>query len=328
MNFRFVRLLGVGVGTLSVLVSTTAVAAPPSAAPGPVQTPAAPATPAPPAQTPAAPATPAPAPTKEECIDAHVRGQELRNQNQVSRARTTFLTCANAACPQLVQADCARFADELEKLVSSLTFSARDDQGVDLPDTQVFVDDNQVAARLDTGAPFEVDPGPHTVRFVHDGKTVVHPIVVDEGEKARHIAATFGDQNNSATSTAVAQHGKPKEEESRPILPLVVTGVGAAAVVTGLVLTFVGFGKVPDGCSTSSHQCMAAPGTTTFNDAKSGVKLANAGIGTTIAGGAVVAGGLIWYFMQPTEKTTTTGGLHVSPWAGGNSGGLSAFGTF
>jgi hypothetical protein len=267
-----------------------------------------------------------PAPTKEECITAHVRGQELRDQNQVSRARATFLTCANPACPQLVQADCARFADELQGLVSSLTFSSRNDQGDDLPDTQVFVDDTQVAARLEAGTPIEVDPGPHTVRFVHDGKIVVHPIVVGAGEKARHVAATFGEQKSSVTSTPVSE--KLKEEEFRPVLPLVVAGVGAAAAVTGLVLTFVGFGKVPDGCSTSSHQCMAAPGTTAFSDAKSGVKLANVGIGTTIAGGAVLAGGLIWYFVQPVEKTTTTGSIHVSPWAGGGSGGVSAFGTF
>ncbi|MCL2779178.1 MAG: hypothetical protein FWD73_14360 [Polyangiaceae bacterium] len=307
MHFRFVRLLGLGVGTVSILVSGAAGAAPPP--------------PSPPAQTPAA----AP-PTKEECVAAFSRGQDLRDQNQVSRARATFLICANTACPQLVQADCARFADELEKLVSSLTFSSRDDQGIDLPDTQVFIDDNQVAARLEAGTPIDVDPGPHTIRFVHAGKTVVHPIVVGEGEKARHVAATFGEQN-TATSTPVA-HEKPKEEEFRPVLPLVVAGVGAAAAVTGLVLTFVGFGKVPDGCSTSSHQCMAAPGTTTFSDAKSGVKLANVGIGTTIAGGAVLAGGLIWYFVQPVEKTTTTGSIHVSPWAGGNSGGVTAFGTF
>lgn len=273
-------------------------------------------------------------PTKEECVDAHGRGQDLREKGQLARARATFLVCANPVCPSLVQSDCAHYGDDLDRLVPTVTFSARDGAGNDLPNTQVFVDDTQVASRLDEGKAFDIDPGKHVVRFVHDGKEVTLKVVVSQGEKARPFNAVFGDPKpQTAAGAGGAEGGKtePKEpEEHRSALPLVVAGIGAAALGTGLALTFVGLGKVPDSCTISSHECAAPPGSPVFEDAKSGVGLANIGMVTSIAGGAVMIGGLVWYFVQPTTKTTTVGvrGVQWTPWASASSAGLGAQGTF
>src|SRR4051812_15779975 len=79
--------------------------------------------------------------SKEQCLDAHSRGQDARDQGKVSLARKLFLSCAQPACPGAVQNDCARFADDLTRQQPSLTFVARDAQGGDLPDTTVYVDD-------------------------------------------------------------------------------------------------------------------------------------------------------------------------------------------
>jgi hypothetical protein len=51
--------------------------------------------------------------------------------------------------------------------------------------------------------------------------------------------------------------------------------------------------------------------------------MANLWLGIGITGTAVLAGGLIWYFMQPLTQPTQTGraGL-VQPWVGRSSGGL------
>src|SRR5262245_19245252 len=78
--------------------------------------------------------------SKEQCIDAHSRGQDAQEQGKITLARKLFLTCAQSSCPVLVQGDCARFVDDLSRLQSSLTFVARDAQGVDLPDTAVYID--------------------------------------------------------------------------------------------------------------------------------------------------------------------------------------------
>src|SRR5687767_8684398 len=89
--------------------------------------------------------------TKEDCLDAHGRAQEQRERGQLTRARQTFLACAQPACPGLVQADCAKNAEELAQLVPTITFSARDASAADLPQTSVHVDGALVASRLEDG---------------------------------------------------------------------------------------------------------------------------------------------------------------------------------
>jgi len=53
--------------------------------------------------------------SKDQCIDAHSRGQDAREQGKFSLARRLFLACEQPSCPPLVQSDCARFADDLTR---------------------------------------------------------------------------------------------------------------------------------------------------------------------------------------------------------------------
>src|SRR5262245_42266097 len=96
--------------------------------------------------------------SKEECLDAHSRGQDAKDQGKLTLARKLFLTCAQSSCPQLVSSDCARFADDLGRLQPTVIFAARDGSGADLPDTTVYIDDALVATRLDDGRPHDIDP--------------------------------------------------------------------------------------------------------------------------------------------------------------------------
>src|ERR1700734_2425861 len=84
-------------------------------------------------------------PTKDECVDAFGKGQDARDGAQLVQADRYFLVCAQAACPDLVQHDCARFVDEVERLLPTVTFVARDAAQNDLPDTSVYVDGTPVA---------------------------------------------------------------------------------------------------------------------------------------------------------------------------------------
>ena len=102
-----------------------------------------------------------------------------------------FLVCAQAACPELVQHDCARFADEVERLLPTVTFVARDAAQNDLPDTSVYVDGTLVASELGDGKARPIDPGRHQVRFVHAGREAVIEVVVVQGEKGRAIVGAF-----------------------------------------------------------------------------------------------------------------------------------------
>jgi hypothetical protein len=238
--------------------------------------------------------------SKDECIEAHGRGQDLRDKGLLSRARQAFTTCAQSSCPSVVQADCARLNEDLSHLVPTATFVARDASATDLPSTSVYVDDVLVASRLDDGKSYEIDPGKHVLRYVHDGRETTMKVVLNQGEKGRVLIATL--PSSSPPLRPPPEAFEPVVESRRSALPLVVAGVGAAAAVTGGVLIGLGLSRVPSSCSTSTKECLAAPGAPALEEAKSGVSLANTGIGIGITGAAFLVGGLVWYLLQPSSE--------------------------
>jgi hypothetical protein len=263
------------------------------------------------------------APSKDECVEAHSKGQDFRDKGQLADARAQFLTCAQPVCPALVQSDCARFAEDAGRLVPSVTFAARTWKGVDLPETSVSVDDKIVASRLDEGKAFELNPGKHSVRFSHDGKDVILQVVVSQGERGRSLVATFGDgAASSPGGSGDAPSAPAGVTPGRSAVPLVVAGAGVALAVTGAVLFVVGSGKVPDNCSLSSRECAAPAGDASFDKARSGVTLMN--VGGIVGGAGVVAlgSGLIWYFTQSTDSAPRTGSV-LAPWLAPGAGGVS-----
>ncbi len=265
-------------------------------------------------------------PSKDECVEAHSRGQDARDRGQLADAKRLFLLCAQSSCPALIQSDCAKFGDELSRTVPSVSFVARDSKGADLLDTQVYVDGTLAQARLDEGKAHDLDPGKHTIRFVHAGKEVTESVVISAGEKGRTITAIFGDNGAAPTIGGGTSSGTTSEptKPSRSAVPLVVAGLGGAAMVVGAVFLVTGLGDVPGNCSRSSHECAAAPGDPSFDDAKSAVAKANLGLGIGIGGAVVAVTGLIWYFASSPsepEKAPSTAGL--TPWTDGRGAGAS-----
>ena len=285
----------------------------------------------------AASAAKAAPPTKEECVDSFGKGQDAREAGQFSQAGKLFFACAQPACPALVQSDCARLADEMAKLQPSVTFAARDGAQNDLPETLVFVDGAQVAARLGDGKAHEVDPGKHEVRFVHAGKEVTITVVVNQGEKGRGVVGVFPSPPGAATTPqplfelapSVKQRAPSAPELKRSSGPLVLVGLGAAAMVAGGVLLGVGLSRVPASCSLATNECVAPPKDPAFAQASSGVSMANLGAVVGGAGGATFIGSLIWYFAQTPHAaapTASTASRSLLPWVGPQGAGLSLSG--
>src|SRR5439155_23078981 len=121
--------------------------------------------------------------------------------------------------------------------------------------------------------------------------------ILNQGEKGRTLVANFPDVNASTAEAADVRSSTPQAK--RPILPLVVAGLGAAALATGGVLLAVGLHQVPESCSVSTKECAAPPGDHSFDEANRGVGTANLGLGIGLGGAAMLAGGVIWYFLQP-----------------------------
>jgi len=245
---------------------------------------------------------------REECVDAHSRAQDLRERGQLAQSRRTFLTCAQSSCPSVVQQDCARFSEELAQLVPSVTFGARDANAADLPATTVYVDDAIVATRLDDGKSYELDPGKHVVRYVHDGKETTLRVVLNQGERGRLLVATFLDKSpppRRAERETPEVTEPPVPESKRSVVPLVFAGLGAAAAITGGVLYALGTGSVPDSCSVSTKECATAPNDPSIAKAESGMRLANTGLAIGISGAVTLVGGLVWYLVQPSSSNDT-----------------------
>jgi hypothetical protein len=287
----------------------------------------------------AAPAALAAPPTKDECVDAHGKGQDARESGQLVHAGKLFLTCAQPSCPELVQRDCARFADELERLTPSVTFAARDGAQNDLLDTRVLVDGAQVASRLGDGKAHEIDPGRHEVRFVHAGKEVVLDVVVSQGEKGRALVGTFPSPSAGGPESSPAALTSPytdAPEMKRPSGPLVVVGLGAAAAAAGGVLLGIGLAKIPSSCSLATHQCAAPPNDPVFDRASTGVTFVNLGAIVGASGLVALGGSLIWYLATPpravtakavTARTASAPTTAFTPWMGPRAAGLSFSGS-
>jgi hypothetical protein len=268
-------------------------------------------------------------PSKEECVEAHSKGQDAKESGKLSLARKLFLTCAQSSCPQLVQGDCARFADELSRLQPTISLVARDTNGADLPDTTVYVDDVLVVTRLDDGRAHEIDPGKHVVRFTNAGRDRVVTVVIGAGEQGRTVAATF-DAPQSARRPALTLTQDPVPPKSREPKVTHPTGAkvllygGAIAALGGIGLGIFELTRVPGNCSISTHECAAPPGDPSIDSARSAMQTANIGWMVGAVGVAAVAGGITWYV---SGKKVEKEHVAVAPWASSTGGGLAVGGS-
>lgn len=267
--------------------------------------------------------------SKEACLDAHSRGQDAKDSGKISLARKLFLQCAQTMCPALVQGDCARFADDLNRMQPSLSFVARDAAGADLPDTTVYVDDMLVVTRLDDGKSHDVDPGKHTVKFQHAGKEKVVTIVLGTGEKGRIVTANFDGGVPAVSPSGEPMHAAaaPAPKVTHPVGSKVLIGVGAAMIAGGAGLGVYGMLSMPSNCSISTNLCAAPPGDKSFDDASSAVQLLDIGMVTAGVGVAVLAGGVYWYMTKASTERNDDSKV-VTPWVSPTGAGFAVGGRF
>ena len=118
----------------------------------------------------------------------------------------------------------------------------------------------------------------------------------------------------------------------RPILPLIVAGAGGVIAIVGGVL-YLGassdFDDAEAACPTHKNCPKGVE-----EDGDSAVKRQRVGAVVDIAGLAIAAGGLVWYFVSPPEQTTTGRARpkpskpRVEPAVAPGYAGLSFSGTF
>jgi hypothetical protein len=155
-------------------------------------------------------------------------------------------------------------------------------------------------------------------------------------------SATGSARPNGAATTSPSG---PVREHT--VAPWIVTGIGAAATITGVALLVVGLGKISDSkalCpvgplvdSSGKPTGQRGPVCAKTEDQATAQKLQSDGnvfgaVGGVVGGiGAIaVVGGLIWHFTEPTgpEPAPTTGKLRVDPDVRPGFAGATVGGTF
>ncbi len=254
------------------------------------------------------------------CLKSSETAQSLENTGKLLEASASFAECAQAQCPGVVVADCSSALERLKARIPSLSLRVQDTAQQDILGAKVLLDGSFVSGAL-KGALIPLNPGKHSLKITAEGFAVdTRDVLVTTGEQARVIAVVLkrtGEEGSSSTGGPGAG-------------PWIVMGIGGAALGVGAVL-YATAPALPAGCS----------GGSVFGGAGSCVKAAD-GVAAQkhdnavtfglqwMAGGALVAGGgLVWYLVAPKGDATSTS-WRISPAIPSTDGfgGLRATGHF
>ena len=245
--------------------------------------------------------------TKLECIAANDAAQDLRRAGKLREAREKLALCVSESCPGPVREDCAQRLTEVDGVMPSIVFEAKDAAGNDVVGVTVTMDGQRLQDKL-TGLPLQVDPGEHRFVFEAEGQpTTEKTIVVREGERDRHERVVLGQLGGPGPSTPApssSDGGTPRT------IAYAVGGAGVVGLVIGSVLGLVSkssydhalqteCGNNPSGCSPQGIQ-----------DGQSAHGQATASTVAFVAGIALLGAGGVLYFTAPKASVnvgTTVG---------------------
>jgi len=212
---------------------------------------------------------------EEACVTALKDAKAREQEGALQAARILLRQCAQNPCSAFVRQQCANRNTKLELDTPTVVLLVTDSTGGSRTDVQVKVDGEPFASQLD-GRALLIDPGMHDFSFIADGRVfATQKILIVQGQRNRFITASIGKAGRGAVAadesagpaeeqaaqrparakaSAAAKKAEPEESataESTPsegasapkhhrILPLVLTGVGVAALGTGAVLTLWG----------------------------------------------------------------------------------------
>jgi hypothetical protein len=260
-------------------------------------------------------------PTKQECIAANESAQDLRRAGKLREARASLAVCTAASCPGPVREDCAQRLTEIEAVMPTVVFAAKDSAGHDLSTVRVTKDGEPLLDKLD-GSAIVVDPGEHRFSFEAEGmRNTERTLIVREGDRARRVQVVL--QSTIAPRMGEAAP-RTSDGSSQRSLGLALGASGAAAVVVGAIFSFAAKSTYD---SAIQNECRGNAATCTQQGVQDGHAAAGQATVATVlfgGGGALLAGGALLYF---TARRPTTGFL-VSPTVASTGGGLSLRGQF
>ncbi len=249
---------------------------------------------------------------------------------QIASAWVTYKEAASAA-QRANEADRARLArarvTDLEPRLPMLTITVA--QGADVPDL-VVKRDGQPVGRPVWGTPIPVDPGPHVVEASAPGRkawksqsdvagagaraSVEVPVLEPEAPAPAPAAPAAG----TTAPPAPAPEAPASPGSTQRLLAWIAGGVGVASMGTGAAFGVVAKNRL----NASSGHCQTPAcdptGLADVSDAKNAATISTI---TFVAGGVLLAGGIVLYLTAPSAPSKT--GLVVAPAASPSFAGLS-----
>jgi hypothetical protein len=257
---------------------------------------------------------------KKACIVQHEAAQNFRRTGKLLEARESILVCLREECPAVVRADCGDWLDVVNKTIPTLVVRANEDDK-DVFDVRVSIDGKIVKSQLD-GAPIELNPGAHALRFERDHfDPIDQEVLVLEGEKTRVVDAHFA---RAAPTAPVLAPPKVQERETAPSAETYRPIPGITYVFGGLALAGAG-GFAALAISGQSEKkslessCRPVCTDEQLEPVRTRFMLADASLGIAIV--STVAAGII-YLTRPTKPLATG----ASPGPGLRPGSPIAFG--
>ncbi len=187
-------------------------------------------------------------PVADRCIEANERAQIARAAGRFVDARERFLECARPECPVVIRRDCDVGLAEVRPLIPSVAIAVVDEDQRDVVDAEVVIDGRVIATRID-GKPIELEAGTHELTVRVGERSLSRRVVLLSGERARTVRFEL---------PAITVSAEP-EASARP-LPIAVTAVSGAALVSFAVLGAVGLSKrstLADSPCAQSRTCTA-----------------------------------------------------------------------
>jgi hypothetical protein len=234
-----------------------------------------------------------------------------------------------------VRDDCVQRLADLEAVSPTIVFAAKDASGDDVVGVKMTVDGAATATEL-TGAPLAIDPGVHGFTFVVQGASpVVKTLVIREGERDRLEHITFTDLNVPASGVVVRERvpseGGSSAWNGQKTAAVVVGSAGVVGLLVGTITGALAFGawsSAQSDCGTNSSVCVnKAQANSDKSSAVTDATVSDVGF---IAGGLLLATGVVLYLTAPSHGSSARGALDVVvvPSVASTGGGAQLMGHF
>jgi hypothetical protein len=288
--------------------------------------------------------------TKDQCVAANGKGQDLRRLGKLTAARVQLRQCTDPGCPAMVRDDCTKRLDDLEKAQPTIAFEVKDASGTDVSAVKVTVDGTPLVEKLD-GTAIPVDIGEHVFTLEVAGRPpVTRTLVLTEGEKGRRERIVIGATTTaplapaqvlvpaantaagaapsfsetappaapagSASTPAAADQRTPTEGGAQRTFGLVSGGIGVAGLVAGGIfgaLSLSAHSAYEQNCGTNAG---APPGQCTLAGVNGEKDAATKGTISTalfVGAGVALGAGTVLFLSAPKGS----GGMQVGLGPGG-----------